>query len=197
MNPKDMLSLKEASTYLGMDERALDERIASILRRRWLKDVIAVEHDLATATLSYHTDADAIERVAGREWGKRIIFTDRHAWTDEEIITAYRAQSKGENAFRQSIRWGQRRSSSSPPRLRGRPPVRPRGQARRATGSSKKRKAFAHSLKQARRFRSVLIASTQRARRPKRTRNASPGSCRSPRRRQRSSATKWLHSNRS
>ena len=37
MNPKDMLSLKEASTYLGMDERALaslatDRRIPSLQR---------------------------------------------------------------------------------------------------------------------------------------------------------------------
>ncbi len=35
MNPKDMLSLKEASTYLGMDERALvslaaERRIPSV-----------------------------------------------------------------------------------------------------------------------------------------------------------------------
>ena len=84
-----------------MDERALTQRIGEILRRRWLKDVIEVEHDLAAQTLTYRTDADAIERVASREWGKRIIFTGRHEWSDEEIIAAYRAQSKGEGAFRQ------------------------------------------------------------------------------------------------
>ena len=50
----------------------------------------------------YRTDHDAIEHIADREWGKRIIFTGRHEWTTEEIIAAYRAQSKGENAFRQS-----------------------------------------------------------------------------------------------
>jgi len=84
-----------------MDHRTLDERIKDILKRRWLKDVITVECDLAAQTLSYHTDPDAIEAVAQREWGKRIIFTDRHDWSDQEIIAAYRAQSKGENAFRQ------------------------------------------------------------------------------------------------
>jgi transposase len=85
-----------------IDQRALDERIKQILKRRWLKDVIAVEHDLAAQTLSHRTDPDAIEHVAQREWGKRIIFTGRHDWTDQQIITAYRAQSNGENAFRQS-----------------------------------------------------------------------------------------------
>ena len=34
-----------------MDERALEERVKNILRRRWLKDVITVEHDLAAGTL--------------------------------------------------------------------------------------------------------------------------------------------------
>lgn len=85
-----------------MDQRALEERIKTILKRRWLKDVITVEHDLQASSFEHRTDPDQIERIAEREWGKRIIFTDRDEWTDQEIITAYRAQSKGENAFRQS-----------------------------------------------------------------------------------------------
>jgi transposase len=85
-----------------MDQRALEERIKTILKRRWLKDVITVEHDLQASSFEYRTDPDQIERIAEREWGKRIIFTDRDEWTDQEIITAYRAQSHGENAFRQS-----------------------------------------------------------------------------------------------
>jgi transposase len=84
-----------------MDERALDERLKKILKRRWLSDVVTTAHDLAAQTFSYHVDPDAIERIATREWGKRIIFTGRRDWTDEEIITAYRAQARGENAFRQ------------------------------------------------------------------------------------------------
>ena len=84
-----------------MDQRALEDRIKNILRRRWLKDVITVEHDLAAGSFAYRNNPDAIDHIAEREWGKRLIFTDRHEWTDQEIIAAYRAQSKGENAFRQ------------------------------------------------------------------------------------------------
>ena len=84
-----------------MDERALEDRINGILKRRWLKDVITVEHDLAAGSFHYRTDPDQIEQIAKREWGKRIIFTDRHQWSEREIIAAYLAQSKGENAFRQ------------------------------------------------------------------------------------------------
>jgi transposase len=84
-----------------MDQRALDERLKSILRRRWLKDVIDVEHDLDANTFTYRTDPEQIERIAQREWGKRIIFTSRHEWSNAQIVAAYRAQSKAENAFRQ------------------------------------------------------------------------------------------------
>jgi transposase len=39
--------------------------------------------------------------VREREWGKRILFTDHHDWTDEQIVRAYRAQAEAEDAFRQ------------------------------------------------------------------------------------------------
>jgi transposase len=84
-----------------MDERALNERIAAILKRRWLKDAIKVEHDLTAKTFSYRTDQAALDAASEREWGKRIIFTDRHDWTDHQILAAYRAQAKAESAFRQ------------------------------------------------------------------------------------------------
>jgi transposase len=84
-----------------MDQRALSDKLKNILKRRWLKDVITVEHDLDARRFDYRTDSEQIERIAEREWGKRIIFTDRHDWSEEEIVGAYRAQSKGENAFRQ------------------------------------------------------------------------------------------------
>src|ERR1022692_2466713 len=84
-----------------MDERALTERIAGILKRRWLKDVVTVKHDLTAGQLVFHADQDALEQVREHEWGKRIIFTDREDWTDEQILAAYRAQAKAERAFRQ------------------------------------------------------------------------------------------------
>jgi transposase len=84
-----------------MDERKLSARIAAILKRRWLTDVVAVEHDLGAASLSFGVDQEALERIREREWGKRIIFTDRHDWSDEQILAAYRAQAKAEHSFRQ------------------------------------------------------------------------------------------------
>lgn len=84
-----------------MDERACQERIDEILRRRWLAEVVKVDFDLKQRRLGFRTDHSALRRVRRSEWGKRIIFTDRHEWSDEEIVAAYRSQSEAEGAFRQ------------------------------------------------------------------------------------------------
>ena len=84
-----------------MDERALRERIEDILRRRWLSEVLKVDFDLAQRQLSFRTDQAALKRLRAREWGKRIIFTDRAEWTTEQIVRAYRSQAEAEEAFRQ------------------------------------------------------------------------------------------------
>ncbi len=84
-----------------MDGRRCQERIAEILRRRWLKEVVRVDLDLAQRRLAFRTDQAALARVRRREFGKRIIFTDRHEWSEEEIVAAYRSQSEAEGAFRQ------------------------------------------------------------------------------------------------
>jgi transposase len=84
-----------------MDERACQERIDAILKRRWLAEVVRVDFDLPARRLTFRTDHAALQRVRRREFGKRIIFTDRHDWSDEQIVAAYRAQPEAEGAFRQ------------------------------------------------------------------------------------------------
>lgn len=84
-----------------MDERRCRERIEEILRRRWLAEVVTVDFDIEARRLLFRTDQHALERVRRREWGKRIVFTDREQWSDEQIVSAYRAQSEAEGAFRQ------------------------------------------------------------------------------------------------
>lgn len=50
--------------------------------------------------LSYHTDEQALNRMIATTLGKRILFSDNHEWTKEEIILAYRSQHHVEAAFR-------------------------------------------------------------------------------------------------
>jgi transposase len=84
-----------------MDERACQQRIDEILRRRWLPEVVAVDFDLEARRLGFRTNQQALRAVRTREWGKRIVFTDHHDWSDEEIVHAYRSQAQAEESFRQ------------------------------------------------------------------------------------------------
>jgi transposase len=50
--------------------------------------------------LTYRTDAAALARFHQQQLGKRILFTDRKDWSDDQIVLAYRSQSHVEDAFR-------------------------------------------------------------------------------------------------
>ena len=84
-----------------LDEGKLQARIAEIRKPRWLKEILHVEGDLAARRLRFHIDTAALARLDRELFGKRLIFSDRDQWTDEQIVAAYRAQSKAERGFRQ------------------------------------------------------------------------------------------------
>ena len=49
--------------------------------------------------LTYRTDAAALARIEQQQLGKRILFTDRHDWSNDQIVLGYRSQSQVEDAF--------------------------------------------------------------------------------------------------
>jgi len=49
--------------------------------------------------LSYRSDAAALARIEQQQLGKRILFTDRQDWSNEQIVLAYRSQCHVEDAF--------------------------------------------------------------------------------------------------
>jgi transposase len=84
-----------------MDEAALQARIAQIRKPRWLSRLIEVEADLGAGRLRFAIDGGELARLDSQLFGKRVIVTDREGWTNEQIVAAYRAQAKAEDAFRQ------------------------------------------------------------------------------------------------
>ncbi len=80
------------------------KKIDSLLGRQYLKKIVRVEYDAGrkgAERLSWRLDEGARSHLEQEVFGKRILITDRDAWTDEEIILAYRGQSEVEGAFRQ------------------------------------------------------------------------------------------------
>lgn len=84
-----------------LDEARLQARIEEIRKPGWLKALLLIDANLAAGTLAFRLDQDELARLERELFGKRVIFADRHDWSDEQIISAYRAQSKAERAFRQ------------------------------------------------------------------------------------------------
>ncbi len=83
---------------------SLQKRIASLTSGQYVRDVLRVEFDPERSgreRLTWSIDQDAVERLDLDVFGKRILMTDQHDWTSEEIILAYRGQHELEAAFRQ------------------------------------------------------------------------------------------------
>lgn len=83
---------------------AVEAEIAAIVRPRWVSEVITTTltgAEPAGLRLSWRTDQAARRRLETRIFGKRILFTNRDAWTTAEVVAAYRSQAEVESGFRQ------------------------------------------------------------------------------------------------
>ena len=78
------------------------QQVQQALARQWMKGLFRWEVGLEKGlpTLSYRTDAAALGRFVQLHLGKTILFTDNDAWSNEEIVLAYRSQYHIEHAFR-------------------------------------------------------------------------------------------------
>jgi transposase len=77
-------------------------QVKAILKARHLKEVLDVrvlEKD-GHVGLTYRVNQRGIDRLCSTLFGKTIIFSDNAAWSDEQIVLAYRGQYRVENAFR-------------------------------------------------------------------------------------------------
>ncbi len=81
------------------------KQIDALLSAQHMKEVLKVEYNprrKGANRLSWKLDQEKIDHLVTEVFGKRILMTDRHDWSSEEIILAYRGQSKAESNFRQT-----------------------------------------------------------------------------------------------
>lgn len=80
------------------------KRIDELLRGQYIRELLRIEYHprrRGANRLEYWIDEDARSRLLSEVFGKRIVITNRHDWSTEEIILAYRGQSHVEDVFRQ------------------------------------------------------------------------------------------------
>ncbi|MGH8827768.1 MAG: IS1634 family transposase, partial [Jiangellaceae bacterium] len=83
---------------------AVEAEIAAITKPRWVSQVLhtALTGDTpADLRLTFRTDTRARARLEQRIFGKRILLTNREAWTAAQVVAAYRSQNDVESSFRQ------------------------------------------------------------------------------------------------
>jgi len=86
----------------GYTFESLEAHAQNLSSGQYIQKILRVEigRRRGKLQLHYHTDAQALEKLIATSLGRRILFTDNHQWTTEEIILAYRSQHHVEAAFR-------------------------------------------------------------------------------------------------
>jgi transposase len=78
--------------------------IEDLLKGQHLAEVLRIAYHpdrQGSDRLEYRVDQEALARLHREVFGKRILITNHHDWSTEDIILAYRGQSHVESVFRQ------------------------------------------------------------------------------------------------
>jgi transposase len=94
-------SQKPGAKGKGYTPESLAKQVAQIGSGQHIRQILrpAVTSQRGRLSLTYRVDAAAYARIREQQLGKRILFTDQHDWSNEQIVLAYRSQSHIEDAF--------------------------------------------------------------------------------------------------
>lgn len=87
---------------------SLQQRVKKTLRREHLSTFVVVEIGGTdkTPTLVWHVDAERRKLLEQTRLGRRVLCTDRHSWSTERIVQAFRGQWGVEELFRRAKKGG-------------------------------------------------------------------------------------------
>jgi len=83
---------------------SVTKQVNHILTTEFMNDIFTytiTTKDSDLPQLEYNLDYEALETLKSTVLGKNVLFTNRHEWTNEEIVSAYRSAWHIEHAFRQ------------------------------------------------------------------------------------------------
>jgi hypothetical protein len=91
-----------------LDAMELEHRARGALSREHLASFVEVEIQRVgdRSVLRYRVDASKRTQVEKNRLGRRVLCTDRHQWSTERIVSAFRGQWNVEELFRRSKRGG-------------------------------------------------------------------------------------------
>jgi transposase len=86
-----------------LDAEDIQERLTKIIKGQFIDEILnytLFALDDGGISFTYYIDHEAFENLKKNVLGRKILVTNRHEWTSEEVILAYRGQAKVEYAFR-------------------------------------------------------------------------------------------------
>lgn len=91
-----------------MKRASLQLRVKKALRREHLSSFVVAEIDgtEAAPTFHWHVDAERRRTLEQTRLGRRVLCTDRHSWSSERIVAAFRGQWNVEELFRRAKKGG-------------------------------------------------------------------------------------------
>jgi len=98
---KQQLENPKARKKFSCEE--IEERLQNIIRGQFIEDILKydlIKLENGRLSFSYFIDNDSFTALKEEVLGRQIVTTNRHDWSNEEILLAYRGQSKVEYAFR-------------------------------------------------------------------------------------------------
>ena len=98
---KKQLENRRRTRNLGREE--IRKRLTKIIKGQFIEDILKydlIELENKAVSFTYYVDSEAFGRLKKEVLGRKILVTNRHGWSSEEIILAYRGQAKVEYAFR-------------------------------------------------------------------------------------------------
>jgi len=98
---KQQLENRKARKKFNREE--IKKRLQNIIHGQFIEDIL--KYNLITLengrlSFTYFIDIDSFTTLKKEVLGRKIVTTNRHDWSNEEILLAYRGQSKVEYAFR-------------------------------------------------------------------------------------------------
>jgi len=81
----------------------LEREVETIINRQFIRDIVdfKIKKSNSGFTFTYEISESKFNQLKSTVLGKRILITNRHDWSTQEIILAYQGQSDVEFAFRQ------------------------------------------------------------------------------------------------
>jgi len=95
--------LENPKTRTKLSKEDLEERLDKIIKGQFIKGILQykiIELKNDKYSFTYNLNQELFDKLKSEILGRQILVTNRHEWSNKEIILAYRGQAKVEYAFR-------------------------------------------------------------------------------------------------